>query len=129
MIQTKTRRAGLLALAALALAASTATAAFLHDLTGTWKAAVVTDNGTGYPTITLKQDGEKITGTYDSPTLGLRNITGKVVGDSLHFSLSAGQDASMVLTYSAAIVTADSLNGAVDFAGQGGAKFTAVRQK
>ncbi len=129
MIQTKTRRAGLLALAALALAASTATAALLHDLTGTWKAAVVTDNGTGYPTITLKQDGEKITGTYDSPTLGLRNITGKVVGDSLHFSLSAGQDASMVLTYSAAIVTADSLNGAVDFAGQGGAKFTAVRQK
>lgn len=129
MIRLRNSRAPLLA-AAFSLVASTALAAtILHDLSGKWKAAVVTDNGTGYPTITLKQEGEKISGTYDSPTLGVRSITGKVVGDSLFFSLSAGQDASMVLTYSAAIVTADSLNGAVDFAGQGGARFTAVRQK
>lgn len=119
-----------LGLAALALAASTALAAVAaHDLTGRWRFAVVTDNGTGYPTITFKQEGEKITGTYDSQTLGLRNIVGSVKGDSVVFNLSAGSDASMVLTYSAAIVTADSLNGRVDFAGQGGATFTATRIK
>jgi hypothetical protein len=35
----------------------------------------------------------------------------------------------VVLTYAAHIVTPDSLNGFVDFAGQGGANFTGRREK
>lgn len=126
-----TRRLRLLAIAGATLAAATAATAatLLHDLTGKWAFAVVTENGTGYPTVTFKQEGEKLTGTYDSRTLGLRNFTGSVKGDSVVFALSGGSDASMVLTYSARIVTADSLNGMVDFAGQGGASFTATRIK
>ena len=31
------------------------------DVTGKWAFAVTTENGTGYPTVTLKQEGEKLT--------------------------------------------------------------------
>jgi len=50
----------LFAMAALA----TATSLVFADVTGTWKLSVETPNGTGTPTVILKQDGEKLTGTY-----------------------------------------------------------------
>ncbi|WKW12619.1 hypothetical protein Strain138_001916 [Pseudogemmatithrix spongiicola] len=110
--------------------ATAATASILHDLTGRWQLAVVTDNGTGYPVLELKQEGDKVTGTYTSNAMGSRTISGTVYGDTLSFVLSpSGAGEGMVLTYTARIVTADSLNGYVDFAGQGGARFTGTRQR
>lgn len=110
--------------------AATATAAILHDLTGRWQLAVVTDNGTGYPILELKQEGDMITGSYTSNAMGARTISGRVYGDTLSFTLSpSGAGEGMVLTYTARIVTPDSLNGYVDFAGQGGARFTGARQR
>ncbi len=117
------------AVVVLAALATTATAAVLHDLTGRWMLAVVTDNGTGYPTLELKQEGDKVTGTYTSNAMGNRSITGTVRGDTLSFVLSAsGAGEGMVLTYTARIIGTDSLNGNVDFAGMGGASFTGKRQ-
>lgn len=114
----------------IAALATTATAAILHDLSGRWQLAVVTDNGTGYPILELKQEGDKVTGTYTSNAMGSRTIAGTVYGDTLSFVLSpSGAGEGMVLTYTARIVTADSLNGYVDFAGQGGANFTGRRQR
>jgi hypothetical protein len=124
------RRVALVALVFASSAAFAATTA--HDLTGKWTFSVVTANGTGTPTVTLKQDSaNKLTGTYESNALGSRTLDGRVYGDSMSFvlSMSGGAGEGVVLTYSARIVTADSLNGYVDFAGQGGAEFTAVRQK
>lgn len=110
--------------------AATATAAILHDLTGRWQLAVVTDNGTGYPILELKQEGDMVTGSYTSNAMGARTISGRVYGDTLSFTLSpSGAGEGMVLTYTARIVTPDSLNGYVDFAGQGGARFTGSRQR
>ncbi|HRN52497.1 MAG TPA: hypothetical protein PK788_03325 [Gemmatimonadaceae bacterium] len=123
------RRMLLAALLVVAFAA-TATAAVLHDLTGRWQLAVVTDNGTGYPILELKQEGDRVTGSYTSNAMGARTISGRVYGDTLSFTLSpSGAGEGMVLTYTARIVTADSLNGYVDFAGQGGARFTGARQR
>lgn len=120
----------LAAITLLAVVTATATAAYLHDLTGKWNLAVVTDNGTGYPVLELKQEGEKVTGTYTSNAMGNRTIAGTVRGDTLSFTLSAsGAGEGIVLTYTARIVTADSLNGTVDFAGMGGATFTGRRQR
>jgi len=117
------------AVVVLAALATTATAAVLHDLTGRWMLAVVTDNGTGYPTLELKQEGDKVTGTYTSNAMGNRAITGTVRGDTLSFVLSAsGAGEGVVLTYTARIIGTDSLNGTVDFAGMGGASFTGKRQ-
>lgn len=112
----------------VAAIASTASAAILHDVTGRWQLAVVTDNGTGYPILELKQDGDRVTGSYTSNAMGARAISGRIWGDTLSFTLSpSGQGEGMVLTYTARIIGTDSLNGYVDFAGQGGAPFTGAR--
>lgn len=123
-------RSAIVAAAAILAVAATATAAILHDLTGRWQLAVVTDNGTGYPILEIKQEGDKITGSYTSNAMGARTIAGRVYGDTLSFTLSpSGAGEGMVLTYTARIVTPDSLSGYVDFAGQGGANFTGSRQR
>lgn len=126
---TFSRRALVLAFAFVAVTAFGAIAA--HDVTGKWTFTVVTGNGTGTPTVTLKQDKDnKLTGTYESNALGSRTLDGRVWGDSMSFVLSmTGAGEGVVLTYAAKIVTPDSLDGYVDFAGQGGAEFTAKRQK
>ncbi|MFV8227053.1 hypothetical protein ACNKXV_13975, partial [Christiangramia aquimixticola] len=49
------------------------------DLTGTWTVDVQTDMGSGNPTFVLKQEGEKITGTY-SGSLGDSQVTGTLKG-------------------------------------------------
>ncbi len=123
-------RSAIVAAAALVAIAGTATAALVHDLTGRWMLAVVTDNGTGYPVLELKQEGDRISGSYTSNAMGSRTISGSVRGDTMSFVLSAsGAGEGVVLTYTARIVTPDSLNGFVDFAGMGGATFTGRRQR
>jgi hypothetical protein len=105
-------------------------AAQVHDLTGRWILAVVTENGTGTPSIEFKQEGEKLTGTYVSNAMGTRTLEGTVKGDTMRFVLSASMGGEGVtLTYIARIVTADSLNGFVDFGGMGSATLTGRRQK
>lgn len=123
-------RSAIIATLAVVAIAGSAGAALLHDLTGRWMLAVVTDNGTGYPVLEIKQEGNRISGSYSSNAMGTRTIQGTVRGDTLSFVLSAsGMGEGVVLTYTAHIVTPDSLNGYVDFAGQGGAPFTGTRQK
>ena len=51
------------------------------DVTGKWVLEVSTQaGGTTMPTITLKQEGEKLTGHYSSLTLGETEIAGTVKG-------------------------------------------------
>lgn len=57
------------------------------DVSGTWIVDVQTDMGSGTPTFVLKQDGEKITGTY-SGTLGEAPVTGTLKGNVLHLEFS-----------------------------------------
>ena len=102
--------------------------ASVHDLTGKWMLSVVTENGTGTPSVEFRQDGEKLTGTYVSNAMGTRSLEGTVKGDTMRFVLSASMGGEGVtLTYVARIVTADSLDGYVDFAGMGQAKLTGRR--
>lgn len=123
-------RSAIIATLAVVTLAAAASAAVLHDLTGRWMLAVVTENGTGYPVLDIRQEGDRISGSYSSNAMGTRSIQGTVRGDTVSFALSAsGMGEGVVLTYTAHIVTPDSLNGYVDFAGQGGAPFTGTRQK
>ena len=100
-----------------------------HDLTGTWDFEVVTENGTGTPTVKLKQEGDKLTGTYESRMMGVRALTGVVKGDSIVFALAPVGEATVVMTYAGRIVDADHLEGTVDFGGMGGATFKGMRKK
>ena len=63
-----------------------------HDLTGVWDFAVVTENGTGTPVVRMTQEGTKLTGTYESGRMGVRSISGAVVGDTIRFVLAAASE-------------------------------------
>jgi hypothetical protein len=118
----------LLLLAVVTVSASAATA-WLHDLTGSWTFSVVTENGTGTPAVTMKQEGEKLTGTYESRMLGPRAFAGTVKGDSVNFTLEANGPDGVALIFKGVVVNADSVRGIVDFGGMGGATFTGSRNK
>src|SRR5712671_664021 len=57
------------------------------DVTGKWGFAVETAAGAGTPTITLKQDGEKLTGHY-SGQLGEADLAGSVKGQDVSFKFT-----------------------------------------
>lgn len=120
-----------IALAALAVvlpSRTTLAAQQAPNVTGKWAFDVVTDNGTGHPTVTLKQDGEKLTGTYESPRLGVRQIEGTIKGRDVRFVLSGGGTGdSPVLTFTGVVVGTDEMKGDLDMGGMGSATFSAKR--
>ena len=69
----------------LAFAFAGIQAAWAADVSGTWLMTVETQAGTGNPTFTLKQDGEKVTGTYKGQ-LGEAPVTGTIKGNALALS-------------------------------------------
>ncbi len=98
------------------------------NVSGKWAFSVVTENGTGTPTVVLKQEGEKITGTYESPRLGVRQIEGTIKGRDIRFVLSGGGAGdSPVLTFTGVVVGTDEMKGALSMGCLGTATFTAKR--
>ena len=59
------------------------------NVTGTWLFDVQTGQGSGQPTVTFKQDGEKLTGHYSSQLLGEADLTGSVKGNAIQFTFDA----------------------------------------
>ncbi len=97
------------------------------DITGEWVFAVETSAGSGTPTITLKQDGEKLSGHY-SGQLGEADLTGSVKGQEFTFTFSVNvQGMKLDCTYAGSIESKDALTGKVDIAGLAGGTFTAKR--
>ena len=112
-----------LVLPALLFFASTA---FAIDLTGTWNAKVELSTGqSGTPTFTLKQDGDKLTGTY-SGALGDAPIKGTVKGNdvTIDFEASGAQ-----IHYAGKVDSeGKKMEGTVDYGGQASGKFTATKK-
>lgn len=99
------------------------------DVSGKWIFTVQTDAGSGTPTVTLKQDGEKLTGHYSSATLGEAELTGTVKGNDVKFSFNAdAQGASVTVTYAGTLDGKDSMKGSVDLGGLAQGTFTAKRE-
>jgi len=116
-------------LAIVLLASLTIAAQAKTDVTGKWLFNVQTDAGTGTPTVTFKQDGEKLTGHYSSQTFGEVDFTGSVKGSDIKFSFTAdAQGTSLNVTYTGTIESKDSLKGTVDLGGLAQGTFTAKRQ-
>lgn len=110
----------LLAFAALAFAA---------DLTGTWAFAVESEMGSGTPTFTFKQDGDKLTGTYRGQ-LGEAPISGKIQGDKFDFSFDiAPSGEKLTVKYAGTMEGGNQMKGTVDFGGQAKGSFTAKKQQ
>ena len=116
----------IIAVVAATLATTAAAPRLQIDVTGKWNFAVVTENGTGTPTVVLKQEGEKLTGTYESARMGTRGIEGTVKKDSIRFVLTGGE---VALQFTGVVTDKDNMKGSVDLAGQGSATFTGTRAK
>jgi len=103
-------------------------AAFAADITGTWKAMVETDAGSGTPTFIFKQDGENLTGTY-SGQLGEAKLTGTVHGNKVEWSFEAsvGDDKAKV-TYNATLTGDNKMKGTAQLGSLGKGTFTAEKQ-
>jgi hypothetical protein len=99
------------------------------NVTGKWLFQVETSAGAGTPTVTLKQDGEKLTGHYSSMTLGEAELTGTVKGSAIQFSFAADvQGTKIDVAYSGTVENNDAMKGTVTLGGVGEGTFTGKRQ-
>jgi len=99
------------------------------DVTGIWAFEVQTENGTGTPQLTFKQEGEKLTGHYSSQMLGDADLTGTVKGQAIQFVVAANvQGNAIELSFVGTIESKDAMKGTVSFAGMGEGTFTGKRK-
>ena len=98
------------------------------DVTGVWAFTIETGNGSGTPTVTFKQDGEKLTGHYSSQVLGERDFTGTVKGNAINFVVEADiQGQAVKVTYSGT-VEKDTMKGKVVLGELGEGTFTGKKK-
>jgi hypothetical protein len=99
------------------------------DISGTWVFEVKTDAGSGMPTVTFKQDGEKLTGHYSSATLGEADLTGTVKSNEVTFNFNANlQGQSVPVSYKATIESPTAMKGTIDIGGLAGGPFTGKKK-
>jgi hypothetical protein len=102
------------------------------DISGKWAFSVdLEDGGHGEPAFVLKQQGGKLSGTYNGP-LGEKEVSGTVTGGQATFGFSMERDGDTIkVTYTAKIESPTKMSGTVKFegAGAGGSgKWTAIKQ-
>ena len=99
------------------------------NVTGAWVFTVTSEAGTTNPAVTLKQDGEKITGHYSSQLFGEAELTGTVKGQTIAFIVNAEvQGMKIDLKYDGTIESNTSMKGTLSAGDLGGGTFTAVRK-
>jgi hypothetical protein len=125
---TRIRRQFTAAAAVFVLVGASLAAQAKVDMTGKWIFNVTTDAGTGTPTFTVKQDGEKLSGHYTG-TLGEADFTGTNNGKdfTITFSVDA-QGTKLDVTYKGTFDSKDAAKGSVSIAGLGEGTFTGKRQ-
>jgi hypothetical protein len=111
-----------------AAAAPAAPAGDKTDITGAWAFQVETPAGSGTPTFTFKQDGEKLTGQYKG-AFGEAPVTGSVKGNKVDFVIKVsvqGQDAT--IKYTGTVEKDGTMKGTAELGDIGSATWTAKRQ-
>jgi hypothetical protein len=98
------------------------------DVAGAWALTVETGQGTGTPSVTFKQDGEKLTGAYSSQVFGEQKVTGTIKGNAITFSFTGSVEGnSMTVTY-AGTVEKDTMKGKVTLGDLGEGTFTGKKK-
>jgi hypothetical protein len=100
------------------------------DVTGVWIFTVESPAGKSNPTLTFKQDGEKLTGQYSSQLMGQADLTGTVKGQAIEFLVSATvQGTPIELKYTGAVDTKDSMKGTLSAGDFGNGTFSGIRKQ
>jgi hypothetical protein len=101
----------------------------VSKLSGTWEFSVdLETGGHGDPTFVFKQEGDKLTGTYDGP-MGQHEVTGTVTGNKAVFGFQATDEGETVkATYTAMIDGDTKMSGTVEFSSGVKGKWTAKKK-
>jgi hypothetical protein len=98
------------------------------DVTGVWDLTLQSQEGTAHPTVTFKQEGERVTGRYEGK-IGASSLEGTVKGDEIRFSVSLKfQDVAYTIDYRGT-VSEDSMKGSAQFSNAGTGSWSARRRK
>ncbi len=98
------------------------------NVTGDWAFTVETPQGSGTPSFTFKQEGEKLTGNYKGQ-FGEAPVTGTVKGGEIKFTIKiSAQGQELTITYSGKIESKDSMKGTAVLGELGEATWTAKRK-
>ena len=97
------------------------------NVTGTWVFEVETSAGSGSPTMTFKQEGEKLTGQY-SGQLGELPLTGTVKESKITFQMDVSVEGTNLTIVYSGTVEKDAMKGTVSLGQAGDGTFTAKRK-
>jgi hypothetical protein len=95
---------------------------------GKWNVTLELPSITGHPVITLKQDGEKLTGTYEG-RYGESPLTGTVKEKEITFTVTLVAEGTQTQGVFAGKVDGDTMGGEVSFEGAGDGTWSAVRAR
>ncbi len=98
------------------------------DVTGTWNARLQLESIQSSPVLSLKQDGEKLTGTYQG-YYGASPLEGTVKDKEISFTVAFTIEGSKVQGYFSGSIDGDTMGGKVEFEGAGSGTWSAVRGK
>ena len=114
--------------AVLAVVLLAASYAFAQSaVAGAWKMTFQTDQGAVEADMTLKQDGQKVTGSLNSPQ-GEAPLEGTFTDSKLVMSLTVDAQGQVLTITFAGVLEKDTLKGDVDFGGFGAATWSATRK-
>lgn len=114
---------------AVVVTASAAMAASQNSVAGTWNLSVVFDQGSGSPTIVVKQAGEKLTGTYTGQ-MGEFPFEGTFKDQNIAFTVSVNmQGNEIALVYTGTLEADGTLKGTVDLGGMASGTWTGKKAK
>jgi hypothetical protein len=116
-----------IAVLGIGLLATARVAAQATNVTGEWLFNVTTDQGSGTPTISFKQDGEKITGKYVGQ-LGSADLTGTVKGTAIQFTFTIDAQGQQAPVSYDGTVDKNTMKGKLDIGGMVNGTFTATKK-
>jgi outer membrane protein assembly factor BamB len=120
------KRLALLSMVSMSLAAGPLAAP--ANVAGQWNISLELGSITGRPTIELKQDGEKLTGTYRG-RYGASPLEGEVKENQIGFTVTMNAEGQQTSGYFSGVVDGDTMNGAVEFEGAGEGTWSATRAR
>jgi hypothetical protein len=124
-MQNTTRLAVVIVLAMVGLAVVQAEPA---KVDGRWNVLLQLESITGHPVLTLKQDGEKLSGTYEG-RYGPSALQGEVKENRIAFVVTFNAEGTTTTGVFQGTVDGSTMGGSVEFEGAGSGKWSAVRAK
>ncbi|HEY7502155.1 MAG TPA: hypothetical protein VH740_26785 [Vicinamibacterales bacterium] len=95
---------------------------------GKWNGRLQLESVSGSPVLTFKQDGEKLTGTYQG-YYGVTPLEGTIKEKEIAFAVTFNIEGTKTQGIFTGTVDGDSMGGRVEFEGAGSGTWSAVRAK